>query len=235
MLLSDSKKSLFAVLILLLFMTTACRYFQTSDTNTAKPFTPEEIKSDIPFLTKEPETFQTEIVTTIDNLSTKKFIARSGKNYRLDYDFGTKKQVSIIQAEKIFKIFSEKKIYTETSLSEGFSIEESPMSFLTNELVNTQFNAEYTKIGTENNRTQYRVKFGETEKAETIIFVEETLKLPIRQEFYSLENGQKNLTMVIELKNFKSEANDDLFILPKDFKKVSAEEFKKILQSEESK
>ena len=218
--LSNSKKN-FTAFILLLLICSACRLFQASNNETPKPFTPEEIKSDIPFLTKEPEIFQAEIVITANNTENKKFIARSGNNRRFDYNLGAKNQVSVVQTDKIYTILNDKKIYTETVLSGNFA----GQNDWTNEWLNEKTSAEFTKLGAENNLTQYRVSFGETEKSEMIIFVDENLQLPVKQEFYSLENGQKILTMTIELKNFKAEAANDLFTVPKDFKKVSAKEF----------
>ncbi len=230
MILSDSKKHL-AVFVLLLLSCAGCRFFQTANSDTPKPFTLEEIKSDIPFSTKEPEVFQAEIVITANGVENKKFIARNGNSRRFDYNLGAKNQVSVVQNDKIYTILADKKIYTETALGANFPAQND----WTSEWLNAKTDAEFTKIGTENNLTQYRVSFGDTAKSEMLIFVDENLQFPVKQEFYSLENGQRTLTMTIELKNFKPEAADDLFIASKDFKKVSAEEFRKILQSEEYK
>ncbi len=216
-----SKKNITALLWLLL-MCASCKFFQSSNTETPKPFTPEEIKNDIPFSTKEPKVFQAEIVITANGTENKKFIARSGNSRRFDYNFGAKNQVSVIQTDKIFTILKDKKIYTETVLSSDVPTQND----FTGEWLNAKTNAEFTKTGTANGLTQYSANFG---NSEILISVDETTNLPMRQEFYSIENGQKTLTMTIELKNFKAEAANDLFIVPKDFKKVSAEEFKKIL------
>lgn len=227
MLLRISKQNLTALLLLLL-MCASCKFFQSANVETPKPFTPEEIKSDIPFSTKEPQIFQAEIVITANGAENKKFIARSGNNRRFDYNFSAKNQVSTIQTDKIYTILADKKIYTETILSENFPAQND----FSSEWLNAKTDAEFTKIGTENNLTQYRVGFA---NSEIIVFIDEALSFPVRQEFYSIENGQKTPTMTIELRNFKAEASSDLFAVPKDFKKVSAEEFRKILQSEEYK
>ena len=217
---NDSKKN-FAAFALLLLICAGCRFFQTANSDLPKPFTPEEIRSDIPFSTKEPEVFQAEIVITADSVENKKFIARSGNKRRFDYNFGAKNQVSVVQTDKVLTFLADKKIYTETALSANSAAQND----WTSEWLNAKTDAEFTKIGTENNLTQYRVSFGEAGKSETLIFVDENIGLPVRQEFYSLENGERVLTMTIELKNFKAEAANDLFIAPKDFKKVSAKEF----------
>lgn len=221
MLFNYSKKNLAAFLLILL-MCASCRFFQSSNTETPKTFTPEEIKSNTPFSTKELEIFQVEIVITANGVENKKFVARSGNNRRFDYNVGTKNQVSLIQTDKIFTILANKKIYMETALSANFPTQND----FTGEWLNAKTNAEFTKTGTANNLTQYSVNF---DNSEILISVDENTNLPMRQEFYSIENGQKTLTMTIELTNFKAETANDLFVVPKDFKKVSAEEFRKIL------
>lgn len=230
MFLPDSKKNL-SVFILLLLICSSCRLFQSSNTNMPKPFTPEEIKSDIPFSNKEPEVFQAEIVITANGAESKKFIARNGAKQRFDYNVGAKNQVSVIQTDKIYTFLQAKKIYTETNFGKDFPIQDD----FTSGLLNLKSEAEFTKIGTENNLTEYRINFPQNEKSEMQIFVDENLQIPVKQIFYSLENGEKLAVMTIEVKNFKLEAAEDLFILPNDYKKVSAEEFKKALQSENEK
>lgn len=234
MYLHDSKK-IFAVFAFVLLTFSACRFFQTADNDTPKPFTPEEIKSEVPFSTKEPENFQVEIVITANNQENKKFVARNGNNRRYDYNYGAKNQVSAVQTDKVLTILADKKIYTETALTESVSARENWSGFLTNEWLNARTDAEFTKLGTENNLTQYRVNFGEAknDKSETLIFVDENIGLPVRQEFYSISGEQKILTMTIELRNYTAESGNDLFVVPKDYRKVSAEEFSRILQSEE--
>ena len=111
MLLRISKKNLTALLLLLLICG-SCKFFQSANVETPKPFTPEEIKSDIPFSTKEPQIFQAEMVIMANGAENKKFIARSGNNRRFDYNFGAKNQVSTIQTDKIYTVFADKKIFT---------------------------------------------------------------------------------------------------------------------------
>jgi hypothetical protein len=65
-----------------------------------------------------------------------------------------------------------------------------------------------------------------------LIFVDEAQNLILKQEFYSVNGEQKTLMTTIELKNLKLETEADLFIIPKDYRKTSLEEFRKILQSE---
>jgi len=70
--------------------------------------------------------------------------------------------------------------------------------------------------------------------SEMLISVDEQIGLPVKQEFYAVSGEQKVLTYAVELKNLKLKTDENLFTVPADFKKVSAEEFRRILRSIEN-
>jgi hypothetical protein len=211
----------------------ACRYCGNAGKQGAAPtpFVAEELKSEIPFSTKEPEIFQVEIVTAANEIENKIFLARSGANRRIDYSFGEKNQVAFLQSDKNYLIFPREKIYAEDAGQDSFA-PETATDFLTSGLLNAKTGARFFSEGKENNLAKYRVVFGDAEKSESIVFVDEALNLPVKQEFYSVDGERKTLTMTIEFRNFKPEAGAELFKVPKDFRKVSMEEFRKLLKKE---
>jgi hypothetical protein len=217
------------VFAFVLVMSSACRYCQKAgdEMPTPTPFVAEEIKSEIPFSTKEPENFQVEIVITVNNAENKIFAARSGKNRRVDFQAGTKRQVTFVHTDKYYLINPGRKIYVDDAVIENITVEENWTDFLTTEWLNAKTDVKFFKLDAENNLARYRVVFGDAEnaKSETLIFVDEAAGLPVRQEFYSIEGAQKTLTMTVELKNLKLEAAADLFAVPADYRKVSRKEF----------
>ncbi len=80
--------------------------------------------------------------------------------------------------------------------------------------------------------TKYRAVFGESGKSEVVIWIDEKIGLPVKQEFYSIGGEQKILTFTFEMKNFKPQTDENLFEIPKDFRKVSIKEFQTSLRSE---
>ncbi len=219
----------------ILAASSACRFWQKigGATPTPTPFVAEELKSEIPFSTKEPENFQVEIVITAGGSENKIFTARSGNNRRFDYNSGAKNQVSLLQTDKNYLLLPGKKIYTENA-PDVFAASENWTDFLTVEWLNSKTDVVFSSEGKENNLAKYRAIFGAAEnaKSESMIFVDESFGLPVRQEFYSREGEQKTLTMTVELKNLKLEAEAGLFAVPKDYKKVSNEEFRSVLKKE---
>ena len=214
----------------------ACRFWQKAENEspTPTPFVAEEIKSAIPFATKEPENFQAEFVVTTGDKEDKTFAARNGDNRRYDYHYGQKTQVSVVQIvdNKSFLVFDDKKIYAENSKSATFQNAENPFDFLTTEWLNQKADAKFESIDAENGIVKYRVIFGENQMSESIIWVDKNIGLPVKQEFYSITGEQRILNFTFEMKNFKPQPDTGLFEVPKDFRKISVEDFRKILQSE---
>lgn len=222
----------FAVFALFFLLFSACRFWQTGGNESSNKTTSvsDDLKSEIPFSTKEPEQFQAEIVVSANETERKTFAARNGANRRYDFNFGAKNQLTNLQTDKYYLILSEKKIYAETGATQNISTDDWT-NFLTTEWLNQKTDANFEKLETTDNLTKYRVKLGASEQSEVLIFVDAQIGLPMKQEFYSIKGEQKILTYSVELKNLKLKTDESLFTVPTDFKKVSVEEFRKILRS----
>jgi hypothetical protein len=213
-------------LILTITFCSSCRYWQNSSNSNTSTNQPEiaEIRSEIPFATKEPEIFQADIIIKNEGEEEKTFIARKdGKS------FSRKGDIAALQTEpnKSFLINFAKKIYVENIGNSTAKVEasgETLNDFLTTEWLNQKTDAKFESLGTENGLSKYRTSF---ENSESLIFVDEIYKIPVRQEFYSIEGDTKNLVYSMELQNIKLAVDEQLFELPKDFRKVSPEEFNK--------
>lgn len=217
------------LIVFVLLFCSSCRFGQSSNNSNSATNQPivSEIESEIPFSTKEPETFQTEIITKFENETEKTFIAQSKGRF-----FSRKSEIATLQTEenKAFLLNFEKKIYVDNSekttvvnTSSGETLDD----FLTTEWLNQKTDTKFEDLGEENGLDKFRVKF---ENSESLIFVDKNFKIPVRQEFYSIEGEAKFLLYSIELQNFKLIAEDNLFEIPKDFRKVSPEEFQKSLK-----
>ena len=206
--------------------------------NDQNVFVSNEIGGNIPFVNKEPENYQAEIVTQIftgEEKSERKILTmRSGARRLTIFDAGEKNEVRLLNLENVsFSIFKEKKVYAENNLlSENI---ESGDDLLAANFLTGQTSGVFENLGTENNLTKFLVRSDESEKSETLIYFDENLKIPVKQEFYKIENGQRILTFAVETRNFKIEIDEKSFELPKDYKKVSQKEFGEIIRREELK
>ncbi len=219
-----SSKPLNLVLLFMLISCSSCKFWQESgNSNTsANQINAPESKNEVIFPTKEPENYQFEIVVKSDGEEEQKTLAaKSGQRfYSISNDIATLK----IDATKSYLINFDKKIFAENITNAGTSDDsaETLQSFLTTELLNRKDDATFENLGDENGLTKYRALFGESE---SLIYVDENFKLPMRQEFYSINGEERTLMYSSEIQNLKLQADESFFEVPKDFRKVSLEEF----------
>jgi hypothetical protein len=80
-------------------------------------------------------------------------------------------------------------------------------------------------MGRENNITTYRVRFGDAASSDALIYINEDIGIPVKQEFYSINGDRRTLEYSVEFQDLQLTAEDDLFKIPDGFKKVSVQEF----------
>ncbi len=225
-----------------LLFASSCSFWRSAENQNANasyaPSATEESKSAVPFSTKEPDVYQAEIVLTNylgnEKSERKIFTARNGAKLRCDYE----NKISFLQPNENenFLIHNGKKIYAESQTNSGALNEtvDAIKDFLTAEWLNEKRGAAFENLGAENGLTKYLVRLENAPNinSETLIFVDGNLKIPVRQEFYTINSEQKILVFSMELRNLKLEADDKLFELPKDFRKVSTKEFQKTIRLE---
>jgi hypothetical protein len=205
-----------------------------------------------PFATKEPERYVATMVVTgslggdtpvipgVSNLLSKEMkIARDGESRRVDYELIPGAKMSDLQIPSgHFMLLHSKKLYAEVKPGEAGDLTSAarnlPSDFSPDKLINEQSpGATYEKLGTEvvNGRTttKYRVTTkgkgeGRGMATETIVWVDESLGMPIKSETVSTGDQARGSKVTMELRDIKQEVDPALFELPKDYKKVTATE-----------
>lgn len=234
------KSSAIKVFFISLATLTAACSWRNANENTPPPASEiiGERQSAIPFETREPEIYQTEIAIKSGENERKIFTARNGGRRLTVFDKGEKGEFSRLENVGSSSLLSypAQKVYAEDATGTNIFTDDSG-DFLTNEWLNQKTSASFEKLGAENNLTKFRVRFGDAENqiSEAMIYVDENLRLPVRQEFYSLRDNQRTLNFSVELKDFKSSADENLFQPPAGFRKIPQAEFQKILRREKLK
>lgn len=224
---SNSQKVLFITFFAMMFAS-SCNSCRNTQEKEAAANSVLEIHTNIPFSTEEPENFQAEIITSsfANGVESEQnyFIAKSGAASLQKFNAGSKNEQSFLRTfeNKTFLINKAAKNYREISKekSDAFA-SDSLIENLTSKWLNEKDSVSFKKSGTENGLTKYRVKSEDSKDSEVLIYVDEKLKLPVKQEFYDVSNNRKTLKFSFELKNFKPQAEKILFELPKDFEKVN--------------
>lgn len=220
MFLSNPAKSLLAC-ILLLFFAAGCGFLRSSE-NKPVPLVPET-KSRFPFRTKEPENFQCEIVVTAAEATRRTMLARKGGMRRVDFDVGEKNQRAILQTDKEYLIAFDRKVFAENTAKTG--VGEAQFSELTSELLNRSERAEFEEIGREKSVVKYRVILESADLSEIIVYFDELIGLPVKQEFFAVNGAEKTLQYSVDVVGFLTEVDEGLFAIPAGFRKVSLDEF----------
>jgi hypothetical protein len=227
MFLSNPAKS-FCALSLLLIVFAGCRFWQDNSNTNVRPVS----NSHFPFSTKEPENFQAEIVVISNGSERKMRLARKGEKRLTDYNFDDENQKSFLQADKDYLISNRKRIYSEVLPGQQATASETAQSDLTSQLLNLKNYATFEELGRENNLLKYRARLNESVATEIIVYVDEAVGIPVKQEFFSINGEQRILQYTVEMRNFKLEADENLFKIPTGFKKVTIEEFHKNISND---
>lgn len=215
----------FLLLILIAPISQACSG-TPSNTNTDKPNI-GELKSEFPFSTKEPESYQGDFFVTIGSAEEHFFRARKGERSRIDFFKNGLISVTQIVADKTYTIDPTRKVFTEDALA-AEALNAVPVFDSTNGFFAGKEFTAFEEIGREGSMTRYRVKSADPAKGEIIVSVDTISGLMIRQEFLAPngENSEKAANVIFEIRNLSLDVDDSVFQLPAGMRKVTKEEFR---------
>ena len=205
-----------------------------------------------PFATKEPERYEATMVVTgslggdtpvipgVSNLLSKEVkIARDGDRRRVDYELIPGANMSDLQIPAgHYMLLHSKKMYAEIKPGDPAdltaAVKNLPSDFSPDKLINeSNTGANYEKLGTEvlNGRTTTKYRVTTTGKGEgrgmateTIVWVDESLGMPIKSETVSTGDRARGSKVTMELRDIRQEVDPSRFELPKDYKKVTSNE-----------
>ena len=175
-------------------------------------------KSEYPFVAREPEVFQAELVLRTGETERRMFIARSGEKRRIDYDVGTDNQHSVIISDKEYLLFFRRKVFEERLMSSNAAASYEPLSA---QMLTTRDYASFDETGRNGSVVQFSARINDSANSEAVIFFDEVIGLPVKQEFYSIEGEARTLQYSSELRNFSTTVDPSAFQIPAGFRKVT--------------
>ena len=176
--------------------------------------------TDFPFSIREPEIFHTEIVIRTGENERHIFMARNVDKIRIDYDVGTDHQRAVLITDKEYLLTFKRKEYSERPLtSDLLSVD----STLTGQLMNARDYSDFEEIGRDGSVIRYTARVNEGSASEIVIFFDQSIGLPVKQEFYSIEGETRTLQYSFELRGFKTDVDESVFQIGKEFRKVNSE------------
>ena len=230
------------------FVLQACREPQTSKNSTAGSDSHESAVSKTPpYSTREPERYQaTRVITSqastssttpsLANQTSKILIARDGVKRREEYLSPDHEHMVYLEtsAGRLI-LLPDSKVYamleSDQNESRGAPTDPAGESAVvsTDELLNEiDPGAKYQSLGTEvlggRATTKYRVTTAKSlretnRQSETLIWIDETLGMPVRSE--TTEGSESSVKVIMELKDISLTVDEHLFEIPGDYKKVA--------------
>ena len=226
------------LIFLMLLLVAACR--SQNEPSTTPIVSPDTIVSSTPpFQTREPDRYRATRTITIvtaggKTVVTKNSIARDGELRRDESETSSKRVAYLDGPDGRFVLLPDDKVYadlaTETNFSAGDEEEISPERLLHGDAANTT----YQKIATEmiggRNTSKYRIVVnsstpGNVSLSETLIWIDETLNMPVRSETTSAD-GTK---ITMELSEVRTDVEKSVFQVPDDYQKIAFSELRKRL------
>ncbi len=196
-----------------------CSWWREAEDPVAATPTPA---NEFPFTTREPEVFQAGIVVRVGDKERRLFVARSGNKRRIDYDIGTDDHRAVLVTDSEYLLYFLRRVFVENPRvdpsASGAAGGEPTMSHL----LHARDYSEFEEIGRDGSVVQFRARINESNASEALIFFDESVGLPVRQEFYSVDGEKKSLQYSFELQDFRREAEAGLFEIPPNFRRESA-------------
>jgi hypothetical protein len=247
-------KTLVKLFLLTLLLTTAsCKKSDVAGNQNASVSNSagaiEGTSSTPPFATKEPERYQAlRVIETSGGVdadgalqpSSRTLIARDGSRRREDYESSAGEKISYLQLPGAsYVLLPAKKLYAElkpeTEGAANKKAESVPPDFSPDRLLNeTRPESLYEKLGAEDLNGRATVKYrvtvrgqvgaGREVKTESLVWVDESLGMPVKTETTSTGGSASGARVTMELRDIKETVDAQLFELPEGYRKVEARE-----------
>ncbi len=178
---------------------------------------------------KDPERFSADIViesfTDGRKAERRYFVAVDGKRRLEKFGVGTKTEFHVLTGPDgtSYRLNPVRKEYEVLTLRSISSKPDSLKDSLISRWLNENKNAVFTDLGLDGRLRKYRVDIEGTNNTEIIVFVDESLEYPVRQEIYLVEGGQRKLTFRAELRSVSTNPDPGNFELPKGYTEKQTE------------
>lgn len=223
MFLSTKRKS-FLLIAFCLTVLQACGSSQTAENKEVSLGV--EAKSKFPFLAKEPEIYQGDLIMSNGKSEDRWFVARKGDKWRYDVFRGAELW-SQIRSDKLYYVDHRKKVYWEMSSHDNSNGDPGHFGDLTRIFFKGEEHREFDEVGRENGLIKYKVRENSQSAGEILIYIDAASGIMVRQEFIT-KTGEKNpespISFVYEIRNLKLDVDDGVFDIPQEYKKVAAAE-----------
>ncbi len=191
-----------------------CSLWRSSENSTAG--FASEPKSEHPFSAREPEVFQAELVVRTGEVERRTLIARNGGMRRTDIDVGTDNHRAVLVTDKEYLLYFKRKTFEEHTLSSNAAAVYEP---LTAHMINARDYSSFREVKRDGSVIEFSARVNGSENSEVLIYFDEKIGMAVKQEFYSIEGDNRTLQYAVELKDFRTDVDPELFKIPGNFRR----------------
>ena len=174
---------------------------------------------------KEPEAYRGMLVITAGDSERKIFLARRGTLRRMDFDPNGQRPFTLLVSDKEYLINVAEEIHAVRPTGTAASPQMAFVEDLTRRLMTARDRAKVELIEDSDGITRYRVRPERGEGFESIVHIDNAAGIPVKQEFFSLMNGESMLQYSVEFRDLKLDAAGVSFEVPDGSREVSIDEF----------
>jgi hypothetical protein len=175
----------------------------------------------IPFSVKLPDRFKADILIKTegspDNIERRYFIARNGTQKLERFGVGEKNEFALLRTKEggAFRLIPAEKAYIGLDRKKLGSPVDSLSKSFTSRWLNEKRSAEYKDLGLVNGLRKYEVIVEYSFETVIYVYVDEQLKFPVKQEFFTAHEGKPpELAYSVELQNISNTPEKELFEIP---------------------
>jgi outer membrane lipoprotein-sorting protein len=206
----------------LLLSAASCGLWRSPESGSEEPPPTPEAASNIPFLTKDPEVFQANVLVqsfASDGKSTsrKYFVARNGTGLLVRFAEGADDERTLLRLENGESFILYFKSRTYKPILNSRAADDIVREVAAGWLAATP-GTRFEKISTEGSISKYAVELEGSESSETFIYYDEELGYPVKQEMFTSTGGKVKLAFRYTVSGFKLEADKGLFKIPKEYR-----------------
>src|SRR5512141_2324912 len=154
---------------------------QPKNSNTAPPASNALAKSEFPFSTTEPPTYQGDFYAGSSEYQNRWFVANKGDNWRIDFFKDNKKDWSQLKTDKVYYLDHKKKIYAAEPMStDNSTVQSSYFTTLLSGFFKGKEYRHFDDMGREGDLKKYKVR--DDSQDQIILYVDEKTGMVVKQE-----------------------------------------------------
>jgi hypothetical protein len=181
---------------------------------------PDQVKSEFPFPTREPDIYQADIFTSDGRVESRVFVARKGTKWRYDHFAGGRPSRSMIFNGQLVRVDHVRKTYyAEPAGPASDAADLDPAAF---NLFRGRDYRQIEEVGRSDGLITYKARDAKDLKTEILLTFDEASGLIVREEFK--DRTEDAAGFLFELRNLKTDVDDSVFETPAGYRSVARDE-----------